>query len=163
MGDSSLEMIDRKGFAVGYYGSVSKIVYSNHHNSSSNSSSRGWEILVPAGASYDDLAVEHTIASQLESVYASTVNPYYRFYTKDFETATPTNKANGEVYSFEDYYAVLRIPNKNFNVTNVLFEGAYINNSSDMRYYWDNGNWKSLSEIKIKAFVESIGVEYIAP
>ena len=163
MGDSSLEDIDRKGFAVGYYGAVSKIVYSNHHNSSSNSSSMGWEILVPASASYDDLAVEHTIASQLESVYARTVNPYYRFYTKDFENATPTNKANGEVYSFEDYYAVLRIPNKNFNVKNVIFEGAYINNNSDMRYYYDNGNWKSLSEIKIKAFVESIGVEYIAP
>ena len=163
MGLDSYEDVDRKGFAVGYYGTVSRIVYSNHHNSSSNSSSRGWEILVPAGASYDDLSVEHVIASEFESVYARTVNPYYRFYTKDLESATPTNKANGEVYSFDDYYAVIRIPNKNFNVKNVIFEGAYINNTSDMSYYYDSGYWKTLSEIKIKAYVESIGVEYVAP
>ena len=95
--------------------------------------------------------------------YASVVNPYYRFYTKDFETATVNNKMNGEIYNFEDYYAVIRIPNKLYNVKNVIFEGAYINNNNDMRWYYDNQNWKQLSEVKIKAFVESIGVEYIEP
>ena len=163
MGDESLEDVERKGYAVGYYGSVSKIVYSNHHNSSTNASSAGWEILVPAQATYEDLAVEHKIADVWSKTYTGIINPFYRFYTKDYATATTNNKYNGEVYSFEDYYAVIRIPNKLYNVQNVIFEGAYINNNKDMKYYYDNENWKALSEVKIKAFVESIGVEYIAP
>lgn len=163
MGDTSLQDVERKGFAVGYYGSVSKVVYSNHHNSSTNSSSRGWEILVPAGASYEDLSFQHKIADEWFNAYTGIVNPYYRFYTKDYETATVNNKYNGEIYGFEDYYAVIRIPNKLFNVYNVIFEGAYINNNSDMHWYYDNENWKDMSEIKIKNVVESIGVKYIAP
>ena len=163
MGDENLEDVERKGYAVGYYGTVSKIVYSNHHNSSGNTSSAGWEILVPAQATYEDLKVEHIIAQNWENTYTKIINPYYRFYTKDYETATPNNKYNGEIYNFEDYYAVIRIPNKIYNVKNVIFEGAYVNNVSDMKYYYDNGNWKNLSEIKIKAMVESIGIEYIEP
>lgn len=163
LGDENLEDVERKGYAVGYYGSVSKIVYSNHHNSSGNTSSAGWEILVPAHATYEDLKVEHQIAQEWQEAYTKIVNPYYRFYTKDFETGTVNNKYNGEIYNFEDYYAVIRIPNKIYNVKNVIFEGAYVNNTSDMRYYYDSGNWKKLSEIKIKAMVESIGVEYIEP
>lgn len=163
MGNDSWEMIDRKGYAVGYYGAVSRIVYSNHHNSSGNSSSAGWEILVPAWASYDDLSVEHKIADAWSSMYIESINPYYRFYTKDYEKGESNNKINGEVYGFEDYYAVLRIPNKLFGVKNVLYEGAYINNSNDMYWYYDMGNWKALSEVKIKAYVESLGIEYIAP
>ena len=163
MGDSSWELIDRKGYAVGYYGSVSKIVYSNHHNSSGNSSSAGWEILVPAFASYDDLSVEHKIADSWSSMYMESINPYYRFYTKDYEKGECNNKINGEIYDFEDYYSVLRVPNRLFGVKNVLFEGAYINNNYDMYWYYDSENWKDLSEVKIKAYVESIGVQYIEP
>lgn len=163
MGDESLNLVERKAFAVGYYGAVSKIVYSNHHNSSSNSSSAGWEILVPASASYQDLATEHKIADAWSSMYMKSINPYYRFYTRDYETGTASNKMNGETYSFEDYYAVIRIPNKLFGVQNILYEGAYINNNSDMYWYYVSGNYKKLSEAKIKAYVESIGVEYIEP
>lgn len=163
MGDNNWEMIDRKGYAVGYYGSVSKIVYSNHHNSSGNTSSAGWEILVPSYSTYDDLSVQHKIADAWSSMYIESVNPYYRFYTKNYEDSSCNNKINGEVYSFEDYYAVIRIPHKLFGVQNVLYEGAYINNNSDMYWYYDMENWKKLSEVKIKAYVESIGVDYIAP
>ena len=163
MGESDWEPIDRKGYAVGYYGSVSKIVYSNHHNSSSNETSKGWEILVPAQATYNDLAVQHKIADAWSNMYIKTTNPYYRFYTKDFETGTSNNKVNGEVYDFEDYYSVLRIPNRLFKVKNVLYEGAYINNKSDMYWYYTQENWKKLSEVKIKEYVESIGIKYIEP
>ena len=163
MGDEEWEEIDRKGYAVGYYGAVSKIVYSNHHNASGNSTSAGWEILVPAQASYDDLKVEHQIADAWSNAYTNAVDRYYRFYTKDFEEAKPQNKLNGEVYGFEDYYSVIRIPNKLFNTKNVLFEGAYVNNNNDMNWYYNQENWKQLSEVKIKAYVESIGVKYIAP
>lgn len=163
MGDEKFERIDRKAFAVGYYGAVSKIIYSNHHNSSSNSSSAGWEILVPASATYDDLLVEHKIADEWSNMYIQSTDPYYRFYTKDFEKATPSNKINGEVYDFEDYYSVLRLSRKLFNVKNVLYEGAYMNNDSDMNWYYYSGNWKKLSEVKIKNYVESIGVKYIQP
>lgn len=163
MGDEGMEPVDRKAFAVGYYGAVSKIVYSNHHNSSGNTSSAGWEILTPASASYDDLAVEHKIADDWSNLYIRSYDPYYRFYTKDYETGTASNKMNGEIYGFEDYYSVIRIPNKLFNVKNVLYEGAYINNNSDMYWYYNSENWKKLSEVKIKHYVESIGVKYIEP
>ena len=163
MGDNNWEQIDRKGYAVGYYGSVSKIVYSNHHNSSSNSSSAGWEILVPSYATYDDLSIQHRIADIWSQMYIEPVNPYFRFYTKNYEDGSCNNKTNGEVYSFEDYYSVIRMPHRLFNVQNVLYEGAYINNSNDMYWYYDLGNWKALSEVKIKTYVESIGVDYIEP
>ena len=163
MGDEGMEPVDRKAFAVGYYGAVSKIVYSNHHNSSGNSSSAGWEILTPASASYDELSVEHKVADAWSSMYMESINPYYRFYTKDYETGTASNKMNGEVYDFDDFYSVLRIPHKLFNVKNVLYEGAYVNNDYDMYWYYDSQNWKKLSEVKIKNYVESIGVEYIEP
>lgn len=126
MGDEEWEPVDQKGFAVGYYGAVSKIIYSNHHNSSGNESSLGWEILVPAQASYEDLKTEHQIADTWSNMYAKQVNPYYRFYTKDFEEGKPNNKLNGEVYGFEDYYSVIRISNKLFNVQNVLYEGVVL-------------------------------------
>ena len=163
MGNSEWEPLDRKGFAVGYYSVVSKITYSNHHNSSTNPSSAGWEILVPASATFDELSVEHSIASKWSEMYIEPIDPFYRVYTKDYETVTPFNKINGEMYSFDDYYAVIRIPNKLFNEKNVIFEGAYVNNNSDMYWYYKSGNWKALSEVKIKAFVESLGVKYIEP
>ena len=163
MGEEGMEPVDRKAFAVGYYGAVSKVIYSNHHNSSGNTSSAGWEILIPAAASYDDLSVEHQIAEDWSNMYIRSVNPYYRFYTRDYETGKPSNKINGEVYGFEDFYSVIRIPNKLYNVKNVLFEGAYINNDSDMYWYYNSENWKKLSEVKIKHYVESIGVKYIEP
>ena len=163
MGEEGMEPVDRKAFAVGYYGAVSKVIYSNHHNSSGNTSSAGWEILTPAAASYDDLSVEHQIAEDWSNMYIRSVNPYYRFYTRDYETGKPSNKINGEVYGFEDFYSVIRIPNKLYNVKNVLFEGAYINNDSDMYWYYNSENWKKLSEVKIKHYVESIGVKYIEP
>lgn len=163
MGESNWEPLDGKGYAVGYYGVVSKIVYSNHHNSSFNNTSAGWEILVPAGISTDLLGVEKKIVSIWSDMYIEPTNPYYRFYTKDYEKAECHNKINGEVYNFEDFYAVIRIPNKLFNVKNVIYEGAYVNNNNDMRWYYDSMNWKKLSEVKIKAYVESIGVTYIEP
>lgn len=163
MGDDGMEMVDRKAFAVGYYGAVSKIIYSNHHNSSTNTSSAGWEILVPAAASFDDLAVQHSIADSWSKMYIEQVNPYYRFYTKDYSDGKPSNKFNGEIYSFDDYYSVIRVPYKLFGVQNVLYEGAYINNNSDMYWYYNSQNWKQLSEVKIKAYVESLGLKYIEP
>lgn len=163
MGDANWEPVEQKAYAVGYYGSVSRVIYSNHHNSSGNSSSAGWEILVPAAATYEDLSIEHKIADIWSNIYVKQTNPYYRFYTRDFQTGTANNKINGETYSFEDYYSVIRIPNKLFNVQNVLYEGAYVNNSSDMHWYYTSENWKQLSEVKIKAYVESLGIEYIEP
>lgn len=163
LGNSSWEQLDRKGYAVGYYSVVSKITYSNHHNSSTNPTSAGWEILVPAKATYEDLKLEHQIAQSWSNMYIKTTNPYYRFYTKDYETATSNNKEQGQIYNFEDYYAVIRIPNKIFNEKNVIFEGAYVNNTNDMYWYYNSGNWKKLSEVKIKAYVESLGIDYIEP
>lgn len=163
LGDKSMDILEQKAYAIGYYGVVSKIVYSNHHNSSTNNTSAGWEILVPASYKYENLIEENKIASLWSMYYIKPTNPFYRLYTKDYETATPYNKINGETYSFEDYYAVIRLPNRLFNQKNVIYEGAYVNNTSDINWYYTEENYKTLSEMKIKTYIESLGIEYKAP
>lgn len=54
MGDKSLSALRRKAFAVGYYGVVSKIVYSNHHNSISDSNYSGYELILTNQGSKSD-------------------------------------------------------------------------------------------------------------
>lgn len=163
MGNNTWDKVEQKAYAIGYYGSVSKITYSNHHNSSPNKTSKGWEIIVPSTATYEQLKIEHEIADEWSNMYIEQTDPIYRFYTKDYETATTKNKKNGEIYDFEEYYAVIRMPKKLFQVKNILYEGSYISNENDMWWYYDNENWKKLSEVKIKKYVESIGVDYINP
>lgn len=163
MGNNTWDKVEQKAYAIGYYGSVSKITYSNHHNSSPNKTSKGWEIIVPSTATYEQLKIEHEIADEWSNMYIEQTDPIYRFYTKDYETATTKNKKNGEIYNFEEYYAVIRMPKKLFQVKNILYEGSYISNENDMWWYYDNENWKKLSEVKIKKYVESIGVDYINP
>ena len=48
MGPSSLIRLHKVAYEMGYYGAVSKIVYSNHHNSIGNNYYSGYEVLIPA-------------------------------------------------------------------------------------------------------------------
>jgi hypothetical protein len=68
-------------------------------------------------------------------------------------------KRNQFVYNIKNYYAMQRIPYELFKVITVTYEGCYISNESDYNWYMDN--WKKLSEIKIKAYVEKLGKKYI--
>ncbi len=159
MGDKKWKNLTQSAYAVGYYGSVSKIVYSNHHNSSSSSSSMGWEILVPASLTKSELAPEVRVASILRSIYPLTEN-HTRFYTRHYDTNVNYSKENGQVYGFRNYYAINRVPLELFNVKAPIYEGCYLSSLSDYNWYYTNGNWKKVSEAKIKAYVESIGVPY---
>lgn len=159
MGDEEWKPVTRRAYAMGYYGVVSKIVYSNHHNSYSDSSRSGFEILVPASLDEEELKEELTIYDSFKSIYPVTEN-HVRFYARNIETSTLINKENGNVYDFVDYYAVNRIPLQLFGVKAPIFEGSYLSNEEDFEWYYQKENWKKLSEAKIKAYVESLGVEY---
>lgn len=162
MGDSSWPAVRKKAYALGYYGVVSKITYSNHHNSSEDKSMSGWEIIVSANASKNDLVNIYKIKDNWNKSY-NVLENHIRLYTRNYNTGTIFTKENEEEYYFTDYYAVIRLPYQLFNIKNVLFEGSYLSNMDDFNWYYNNDSWKKLSEEKIKVYVESLGVKYIAP
>ena len=162
MGDSSWPPVRKKAYALGFYGVVSRITYSNHHNSSEDSTLSGWEIIVPATSSQEYLSNIYKIKDRWKKTY-NTLEEHTRIYTRNYNTNSIFTKEDNNMYYFTDYYAVLRVPYQLFNVNNVLFEGSYLSNSKDFDWYYTNNNWKKLSEDKIKTYVEALGIEYIEP
>lgn len=160
MGPSDWPVVRRRAYALGYLGVVSKIMYSNHHNSFVNNYRSGWEILLPANLNKEQLKIEYDIASKFSEIYPVSEN-HVRIYTRDYDSESIFNKENGEVYNFRNYYAVMRIPYELYNVKNVIYEGCYMSNSADFSWYYTEKNYKELSEIKIKHYVESLGITYI--
>jgi len=166
MGDVEWRRPTRSAFAIGYYGVVSRISYSNHHNSSElDFDYNGWEIIVAASLSKEELALEHKIADIWDDIYPlhPTREPQLRFYTRNFYTRDYFSKREGQRYSFKSFYAMNRIPLQLFNVKTILFEGCYMNHEADFKWYYLDGNWKTISEAKIKVYVESLGITYMAP
>lgn len=162
LGGASWPPVRKKAYALGFYGVVSKIAYSNHHNSSEDLSMSGWEIIVPAWSTNKELEDIYKISEAWSRDYPVLEN-HIRVYTRNYNTGDIFTKENEEKYHFTDYYAVLRLPKELFNVGNVLFEGAYLSNQADFDWYYNNQNWKKLSEAKIKTYVERLGVKYIEP
>lgn len=160
MGPSDWPVVRRRAYAMGYYGVVSKIMYSNHHNSFGNNIRSGYEILLPAKFNKESLKSEYSIAYEWNKIYPLTEN-HTRIYARDYESEVIYDKSNGEIYNFRDYYAVIRIPYELYNVKNVIYEGCYMSNSADFSWYYLNKNYINLSEIKIKHYVESLGITYI--
>lgn len=157
MGDSSWKNLTRKSYAIGYYGVVSKVVYSNHNNSTDSTSRRGYEILTPA--QYDSLRTEQAIASRFNSIYPS-INSVNRMYARNYDTDAIFSTMGGQKYSFKNYYATIRIPYELFNTKTVTYEGFYLSNNDDYKWFWVEGNWKKVSEIKIEEYVRSLGGSY---
>ncbi len=161
MGDSDWLPVRKRAYVIGYYGVVSKIVYSNHHNAASYITNRGFEILVPATATSAMLSNELKIYNLWKNYYPNLDN-HKRFYTKNYDdNNTLFSKLSGEVYNFRNWYAVNRIPYELYNVKAVIYEGCYLSNINDYKWYYDENNWKVLSEHKIKTYVESLGKTYI--
>ncbi len=167
MGDSDWKFVRRRAYAIGYLGVVSRISYSNHHNSIGNSYFRGFEILLPAATTSAELVNEKRLYSLWSTYYKNNYNTsldnHMRFYTRNYDTEQLKNKINGETYTFTDYYAVHRIPYKLFNVKNVIYEGCYMSNINDFNWYYNEEHWKELSELKIKTYVEALGYTYTRP
>ncbi|MCL1854035.1 MAG: DUF5011 domain-containing protein [Peptococcaceae bacterium] len=163
MGPSPLVELHRRSYALGYYGAVSRFVYSNHHNSSTSATPKGYEIIVPAALPASDLAVEHAVANAWDKVFDLSGDSRNRFYTKNYDTDAYYNKRNGEVYTFNNWYAINRIPYNLFNVKASIYEGCYISNPSEFDWYYFKENWHVVSEAKIKVYVEALGKTYVPP
>lgn len=160
-GDSDWAELSRRAYAMGYYGTVSKIVYSNHHNGSNNSTVKGPEIIVPASLDKSALAPELKIIDEWKKLTG--VTDGNRFWSRNYDTGSIHSKINGEIYAFTNWYAVIRIPYNLFRVKSVIYEPVYMSNASEWNWYWNEENWKAMCEVKIKSYVESIGVAYIPP
>ena len=159
MGPSGLIDLHKVAYEMGYYGAVSKIVYSNHHNSIGNNYYSGYEILTAGSLTKDELNNELQIANKWNSIFNLTEN-HTRFYARDFDTERIYSKLNGEIYSFKDNYAVNRIPLKTSNVKSIIFEGCYMSNKDEFKWYWINNNWYKVSEAKIEVYINSLGLTY---
>lgn len=159
LGDKSIDNLNRRGLTIGYYGTVSKIAYSNHHNGSVNRGEHGFEILVGNQLSLDDLIIESSLFNKFRNFYGITDN-YIRLYSKDYDTGNIFNKYDGLIYSNMNYYAVIRIPYELFNVKNIIYEPIYMTNDSDFNFYVTNRNWIKVSEMKIQEYVNYLGGAY---
>ena len=159
MGPSGLIDLHKIAYEMGYVGAVSKIVYSNHHNSNNNSKMSGYEVLLAGSLTSGDLTNELSIANKWNNIFDLKEN-HMRFYAKDYDTENVYSKLNGEVYSFKDNYAVNRIPMQTANVKSVIYEGCYMSNKDEFKWYWLDGNWYKVSEAKIEVYVRSLGLEY---
>ena len=159
MGTDKLDYLQRKALTVGYYGVVSRVSYSNHHNASENFNDHGFEIVVSNNLSLDNLDVEISLYNKYKKLYA--LNDYnIRLYTRDYNTSIAYNKLYGNIYSIIDFYAIIRIPDELFNVKNIIYEPIYISNTNDFNWYWNNKKWIDVSELKIEEYVNYIGGNY---
>ncbi len=158
MGNNSQEL-NKRAYAIGYYGVVSRISYSNHHNSTLDSDRMGYELLVQASIDRKQLDTEFNIMNDFNDIY-NLKEEHDRIYARDFDTERVYSKLDGEKYNFSDYYAILRIPYQLFNTKMVIYEPIYMSNSDDFNWYYYDKNMISVSEIKIENYVNYLGIDY---
>lgn len=159
MGPLNLKRLTRRAYEIGYYGSVSKVVYSNHHNAIGNNYYSGYELLIPGYLTSAQLSSELAIVNKFNSIYPLKEN-HYRFYATDYYGEQKYSKLGGNTYTFKDNYAVNRVPHELFNTKAIIYEGCYLTNKEDYKWYWEESNWKKVSEAKIEAYVNSMGGSY---
>ena len=159
LGDNKLDSLDRRAIALGYYGAVSKEMYSNHHNGSNDIFEHRFEILVGNQHTIDHLLPELNIYKRFMDFYKLN-NDRIRMYSKDYDTDQIFDKANGEVYTNKNYYSVIRIPYELYNVKNVIYEPIFMSNPNDFNWYYGANNWIKISEMKIEEYVKYMGGKY---
>ena len=159
MGSDMIDELQRRAFTVGYYGAVSKVTYSNHHNASINKTSYGFEMLVSNSLTKKDLVVERNLYSRFREYYGIK-DDAIRLYSRDYNTDKVFDKLNGQVYDYMDYYAMIRIPKELYNVNTTIYEPIYMSNSNDFSWYYTNKGWIDVVEIKIMEYVNYLGGKY---
>ena len=159
LGSKNLIQLQRRALTIGYYGAVSRITYSNHHNGSKNKKANGFEIIVPNSTGVDDLVVELSLYNKYKSFY-NIKDKNIRFYSRNNDTDAIYNKSSAKIYNSSDYYVVQRVPYELFNVKTVIYEPIYLTNSSDYSCYYVKKNWIKISEMKINEYVNYLGGEY---
>jgi len=149
MGNFSKALYSR-AYYLGYYGVTSKVVYSNHHNSSSYSGASGFEMYT--SNSMSDMTTEISIFNQVAEI-----NKANNIYARDYWTGELSSKKAGQVYNLKNYYGILRIPSELFNVNSItIYESCYLSNTDDYINYWNNKNWQQISDIKVKQYISKI-------
>ncbi len=149
MGDFSKALYNR-AYYIGYYGVTSKVVYSNHHNSSSYSGASGFEMYTSNSMSNmnTELGIFNAVAK---------IGKANNIYARDYNTGTLYSKSAGQVYNYKNYYGILRIPSELFNINNItIYESCYLSNIDDYISYWNNENWKNISDIKVENYISKI-------
>lgn len=159
LGSDNLDKLLRRSLVIGYYGAVAKVTYSNHHNAAYSTSSHGFEILVSNKLSLEDLVLETSLYNKYKSYYKINDNNL-RVYSRDYSSGKIYNKVNGNIYSYRDYYAVIRVPDELFNVKTVIYEPIYMSNTNDFNWYWTNKHWIDTTEMKIEEYVNYLGGTY---
>lgn len=159
MGNNSIDELQRRAFTVGYYGTVSKVTYSNHHNASINKNTYGFEMLVSNSLSKKDMVVERNLYGRFKEYYGIK-DDVIRLYSRDYNTDKVFDKLNGIVYDYMDYYAMIRIPKELYNVNTTIYEPIYMSNSNDFSWYYTNKKWIDVTEIKIMEYVNYLGGTY---
>lgn len=161
-GDSSLKRLTRSAISFGEIASQSRVAYSNHHNSSTNKNSSGYEIIVAASANRNQLAIQHRVSSLWNNAHKS-LGVGGKMYTRDYWSERIYSKGSGQVYDFKNYYAIIREPFERNNQFVTLYEMAFLSNKSNMDWYMAKENWISVAEAKIQANVEALGLTYRPP
>ena len=159
LGSDRIDKLNRRALTIGYYGVVSKIVYSNHHNGSLSSGEHGFEILVGNCDKKEDLILENTLYNKYRDLYDIHDN-VMRIYSRDYDTGESYDKLNGKIYDKTNYYAVIRIPYELYNVKNVIYEPIYMTNTNDFDWYYMKKNYIKVSEVKIREYVNLLGGTY---
>jgi len=162
LGDSSWGTLQKVSYTTGWYGAVSKYTYSNHHNSDEVGATRGSEIIVLPNLTKEELKVEYQLYETYKVLYPKS-NTKWPIFTRSYNTGRRISRSNGEVVNERIFYANMRYPYECFGVVVTTYEAAYINNAGDYNWYVTNEGWKRVSEAKIKAYVEALGLQYIAP
>lgn len=139
-----------RAYYMGYYGVVSKVVYSIHHNANSNSNVAGFEMYITNQT--NNMTTEINIFNNVKNIFNSTA-----IMGRNYDTEQIYNKTAGNYINARNYYAVIRIPYELFNVNNVtIYEGCYLSNINDFIAYWNNGLWRDISKIKVNNYIEKI-------
>ena len=163
LGDQDWGTLQKVGWTTGYYGAVAKYTYSNHHNSDTAGVTSGPEIIVLPDLSKEDLSIAYTLKDKFKELYP-VVDTKWTLFTRDYTSGTRYDRSNGTEYpDMRVYYANMRYPYEDFGVNVVTYEGCYLNNAVDYKWYITQEHWKDVSEAKIKAYVEALGITYTEP
>ena len=136
LGSTNISDLERRALTIGYYGSVSRIAYSNHHNAVTNTSAKGFEILVANDINEENLAINKELYYKFLSYY--NLPEERRIYSRDYNTGTIYDKTHNEIYPYTDYYAIIRIPHDLYNTYVTIYEPIYISNTKEFNWYWIN-------------------------
>lgn len=151
--------LHKRAYEIGYYGAVSKIAYSNHHNAINNKQYSGYEMLMSGHLSSSSLYTEKEIANKFNNIYPVRES-HLRFYAIDYDTEKKYSMLSSMTYNFKDNYAVNRIPYQLFNTKTIIYEGCYLTNKEDYNWYWNEKNYIKVSEAKIESYINFLGGTY---